>query len=344
MPVVIPLIAAADVLILALVGVLAYYGSWALGHLVGGFLAEAPVIGDWLASRVEGLATAAADGIRNLINASTAPVIALFSTPARMVNAFVASAVAAARTLSDNVVWVATELLPSVGRDLTSEINGTAVNIERWVSGTVAPRLDSRIDATDAVVGTVQTQLAQAYRDLAGIATEVGTKADATALAATDAVVGRVQTQVSGAYADLAGQQTQITALGAAVGAIPGYVDTQVRAGVGAAEGYANGAVAGLAATLAPTIASTEALAAEAATFVRDCGEPMCDWWHSNSDPLGQLLQLVGLAELGALVVAAVEDPGAVASAGASVISEFEALGNDVLGLLGLGGVGAGGG
>lgn len=336
MPLVIPLVALADVLILALVGVLSYYGSVALGHIMGAFLSRAPVVGSWLAGQVEGLASQAAQSIHNLVNASAAPVIALFSTPARVANSFVASAVAAARRLSDNVVWVATELMPSVGAALTSEINGTAVNIERWISGTVVPPIDS-------VIGVVQGQVAQAYRDLSGqqsqltgVEQAVGAKAGRDELAATDAVVGRVQSQVAGQEAALASQQSQLTSIGAAVGAVPGYVDTKVGDGVRAAEGYTNGAVAGVEATLAPAIAGAAALATEAATFVRDCGEPMCNWWHDNSNPLASLLAAVGLVELTVLVTEAARDPEAVGRAVAADFEVVAGLGSAVTGLFGL--------
>lgn len=335
MPVVVP-VAAVSVVAVAVVALLAVYGTIMFGRWLAAMVAGTPWVGNWIASGIERLAAGAANVILSLVNAAVGGLLDLWHTIANVFEGFVLQAVKTAEHTMASVQWVTGTFLPFVESNLRNYTNVAVGQVEGFITGTLWPAVVSAYDGLRSVVAEIYDTVTGQQAQIASVQAQVNTKAGRDELAATDQVVGQVQSQVHRAYDDLASQQSEISALGAQVGAIPGYVDGRAQGAVTAAEGYTDAAVAVLASQVAASLTSVAGVAAAAETFVKDCGEPMCDWWHTNGSGLSDLLSALELAALGALVAEAVTHPAETAAVVRDGLGAVEDLAAPFLSLVGM--------
>lgn len=292
------------------------------------------------------------NAVKGWLESALHPIVGLFSHPATALDAHTKANIAAAVHLQNVVQFISQVLVPDVTTSILNEAKADTASLQALINQQLVPAIQQSLLALQGELNQDAAALQSLEGQLARLNDTVFGQNLQGEIAGVASVVGTVQTQLAQAYRDLAGQQGQITSTAELAADAYGYTDTQVSKGVTTAEeqsaAYTDAlgadALAGLhsgnpalTGTLAASLATVASQAAAATTYVEECGAPLCDWANANAPNLGALFGALDMGVILALVGAAVSNPEGTAGAMSSIAEDIEGLGRNVLSGFGIG-------
>lgn len=327
-------------LIIGLFALLLYLAFDALKRLLSAVFNDWGGIVRLVGGAIDGALDSAFNAVKGWLLAALHPVLGLFSHPSAALDSHTKANVSAHVHHQQVSQFIAGTLVPDVTTSILTEAKAAVSDLRSYLDDAVVPSIAATEQALQGELNQDAAALQSVEIQVARLSDTVFGQNLLAQIQGVAQVVGTVQSQLAQAYRDLEAQQGQITSTAELAAAAPGYTDTQVAQGVTAAEeqsarytdalgadalsGLREGNPA-LPAALAAALSTVAAQAAAATSYVDECGGPMCDWWKPLQGDLNNLFTDLGIAGLMALIAEAADNPTAAAhdfSAGAGLLRD----------------------